>query len=39
VIPVNHASGKGVGVLFQAHLFLDDVLPNSLGKPLFGKGE
>lgn len=39
VIPVNHASGKGVGVLFQAHLFLDDVMPNSLGKPLFGKGE
>ncbi|NTZ05993.1 hypothetical protein [Burkholderia metallica] len=39
VIPVNHASGKGVGVLFQAHLFLDDVMPNSLGKPFFGKGE
>ncbi|TCG04060.1 hypothetical protein BZM27_43590 [Paraburkholderia steynii] len=39
VIPVNHASGKGVGVLLQAHLFLDDILPNSVGKPLFGKGE
>jgi len=39
VIPVNHASGKGVGVLFQAHLFLDDVMPNSIGKPFFGKGE
>ncbi|WP_321783261.1 hypothetical protein [Burkholderia pyrrocinia] len=39
VIPVNHASGKGVGVLFQAHLFLDDVMPHSLGKPFFGKGE
>ncbi|WP_203234312.1 hypothetical protein [Burkholderia mayonis] len=38
-IPVNHASGKGVGILLQAHLYLDDVLPNSLGKPLFGKGE
>ncbi|KVO72928.1 hypothetical protein [Burkholderia ubonensis] len=38
-IPVNHASGTGVGVLLQAHLFLDDVLPNSLGKPIFGKGE
>lgn len=39
VIPVNHASGTGIGVLFQAHLFLDDVMPRSLGKPLFGKGE
>ncbi|MGF7000939.1 hypothetical protein [Paraburkholderia sp. GAS32] len=39
VIPVNHASGKGVGVLLQAHLYLDDVLPNSVGKPLFGKGD
>ncbi|KVQ56757.1 hypothetical protein [Burkholderia territorii] len=39
VIPVNHASGKGVGILLQAHLFLDDVMPNSLGKPFFGKGE
>ncbi|ADG20917.1 hypothetical protein [Paraburkholderia atlantica] len=39
VIPVNHASGKGVGVLLQVHLYLDDVLPNSVGKPLFGKGD
>ena len=39
VIPVNHASGKGVGVLLQAHLYLDDVLPNSVGKPFFGKGD
>ncbi|WP_431823749.1 hypothetical protein [Burkholderia sp. F1] len=38
-IPVNHASGTGVGILLQAHLYLDDVLPNSIGKPLFGKGE
>jgi hypothetical protein len=39
VIPVNHASGKGVGFLLQAHVFLDDVFPHSLGKPIFGKGE
>jgi hypothetical protein len=38
-IPVNHASGTGVGVLLQAHLYLDDVFPNMIGKPLFGKGE
>lgn len=39
VIPVNHASGTGVGFLLQAHLFLDDLLPHSLGKPLFAKGD
>jgi len=38
-IPVNHASGTGIGVLLQAHLYLDDVFPNTVGKPLFGKGE
>ena len=39
VIPVNHASGTGVRVLLQAHLHLDDVLPHTLGRPLFGKGD
>jgi hypothetical protein len=39
VIPVNHASGKGVGFLLQVHLFLDDLMPHSLGKPIFGNGE
>jgi len=34
-IPVNRATGNHVGVLFQAHLFFDDIFPNSLGKPLF----
>jgi len=24
-----------VGVLFDAHLYFDDMFPNSLGKPLF----
>src|ERR1700674_1748811 len=38
VIPVNHASGKGVGVLLQAHLYLDDGLHNSIGTLFFGKG-
>ncbi|WP_322026753.1 hypothetical protein [Burkholderia sp. BCC1977] len=38
-VPINHASGTGVGILLQAHLYLDDVLPHSVGKPLFGKGE
>ncbi len=36
IIPVNRASGDGVGVIGQLHLYLDDIFPNSLGKPLFG---
>jgi hypothetical protein len=34
-LPVNRASGSHVGVLLQAHIFFDDVAPNSIGKPLF----
>lgn len=34
-IPVNRASGSHVGVLVQAHIFLDDVAPTTIGKPLF----
>ncbi|WP_244816477.1 hypothetical protein [Caballeronia sp. Lep1P3] len=34
-IPINRASGSRVGVLVQAHLFLDDIAPKSIGKPLF----
>lgn len=33
-IPVNSASGSHVGVLVQAHVFLDDIAPRTLGKPL-----
>ena len=36
IIPVNRASGDSVGVIGQLHLYLDDIFPNSLGKPLFG---
>jgi hypothetical protein len=36
MIPVNRQSGTGVGAIAQLHLFLDDIFPNSLGKPLFG---
>jgi hypothetical protein len=35
IIPINRASGDGVGVIGNLHLFLEDILPNSLGKPLF----
>ena len=35
VIPINKASGRHVGVEAELHFFLDDIFPNSLGKPLF----
>jgi hypothetical protein len=35
IVPVNRASGDGVGVIGQLHLDLDDIFPNSLGRPLF----
>ena len=36
MIPVNRASGTGVGVLGQLHLYLDDMFPNTIGQPLLG---
>ena len=37
MIPINKASGKHVGVIAQVHFFLDDIFPNSIGKPLFSE--
>jgi hypothetical protein len=37
VIPVNQHTGNNVGVLAQLHFYLDDLLPQIFGKPLFGK--
>jgi len=34
VIPVNRRSGDSVGVLAQLHFFLDDLFPQTLGRPL-----
>ncbi|SFK08886.1 hypothetical protein [Methylocapsa palsarum] len=34
--PINLASGKHVGVLANLDLFLDDIFPDTIGKPLFG---
>ena len=34
VIPVNHRSGNSVGVLAQLHFFLDDLFPQTFGRPL-----
>ncbi len=36
IIPVNSLSGHGFGGIVQFHLYLDDLFPNSIGKPLFG---
>ena len=34
--PLNGNAGHGLGVIGQFHLYFDDLLPNTLGKPLFG---
>jgi hypothetical protein len=32
--PLNGASGHGIGAIGQFHLYFDDLLPHSLGKPI-----
>jgi hypothetical protein len=34
ILPVNSLSGHGVGGVLQFHLFLDDLFPTSIGRPL-----
>lgn len=34
--PLNGASGHGLGGMGMFHLYFDDLLPDTLGKPLFG---
>ena len=36
VVPVNRVSGADVGIIAQVHIYLDDIFPGSIGKPLFG---
>lgn len=36
IVPVNHASGDGVGFIGQLHFYIDDLFPHSLGRPIFG---
>lgn len=36
VIPINNASGRHVGAVAILDFFLDDMFPDTLGKPLFG---
>jgi hypothetical protein len=35
VVPINRASGTGVGGMVQLHFYLDDIFPKSIGAPLF----
>jgi hypothetical protein len=37
VFPINHRTGKNVGVRGMLHFFLDDLFPKSLGQPIFGR--
>ena len=34
IIPINRASGDGVGIMGQLHFYLDDIFPTTLGRPL-----
>lgn len=36
ILPVNRASGHGVGFIAQLHFYIDDLFPHSLGRPIFG---
>jgi hypothetical protein len=36
IIPTTRASGKNVGIIAQLHFYLDDLFPNSIGRPLLG---
>jgi hypothetical protein len=35
IIPANARTGHDVGAVIQLHFFLDDLFPNSIGKPIF----
>jgi hypothetical protein len=35
-IPINNRSGRGVGWIAQLHFYLDDMFPQTIGRPLFG---
>jgi hypothetical protein len=37
IVPINGRSGRDVGVRAQAHLYLSEIFPDTIGKPIFGK--
>jgi hypothetical protein len=36
LLPMNRASGRGAGFIAQLHLYIDDLLPQTIGRPLLG---
>jgi hypothetical protein len=36
IVPLNRQSGTGTGAIAQLHFYLDDIFPNSIGRPIFG---
>jgi hypothetical protein len=36
IVPVNARTGKNLGIRGQLHFYLDDLLPTTFGRPLFG---
>jgi hypothetical protein len=36
IIPINRSSGTSIGGIAQLHLYLDDIFPNTIGRPLLG---
>ena len=36
IIPVTRQAGHGYGGVVQIHFYLDDIFPNSFGRPVFG---
>ena len=39
LIPINRASGRHVGAIAILDFFLDDIFPDTLGRPLFGPAQ
>jgi hypothetical protein len=38
IVPINRDSGGNIGVIGQLHFYLDDLFPNSIGRPIFSSG-
>jgi hypothetical protein len=36
IVPVNRESGRSIGAIAQLHLYLDDIFPRGIGRPLLG---
>jgi hypothetical protein len=36
LVPLTRHTGRGIGVIAQVHLFLDELIPAVFGKPVFG---